>query len=181
MEKPTIGTKQVVYRNKYQQIYQVRADFSSFSKEYFVIDTGEKAGMIVVRGDQVLLVRQYRLLIDGLSWEIPGGKVDEGEAPVDAALRECLEETGVRCLDPQPLLFYHAGLDTSNNPTYLFHTEQIAEGREPEQIHAQEVSGAEWVPLARCIEMIYTGEIVDSFSVIGLLAYHNRHGGPSSI
>jgi mutator protein MutT len=28
-------------------------------------------------------------------WEFPGGKVEQGESPADAAIRECLEETGV--------------------------------------------------------------------------------------
>jgi mutator protein MutT len=28
-------------------------------------------------------------------WEFPGGKVEPGEVPADAAVRECLEETGL--------------------------------------------------------------------------------------
>ena len=35
-------------------------------------------------------------------WEFPGGKLDQGELPVDAAVRECLEETGVRLASLQP-------------------------------------------------------------------------------
>ena len=119
----------------------------------------------------MLLVKQYRLLINGISWEIPGGKVDDGETPELAAVRECLEETGVRCLNPRPLLFYHPGLDMNHNPTHIFHSGEIAVDHQPQSIHTQEVSGWEWVPLARCTGMIFGRQIMDSFSIVGLLAY----------
>ena len=104
MHAPQIGQRQVLYQDRYQQIYKVTADFGSFTKEYFVRDSGKRVGLVVVQGDSVLLVEQYRLLINGLSWEIPGGRVDDGEAPEAAAVRECLEETGVRCFNPRPLI-----------------------------------------------------------------------------
>lgn len=174
MDLPKITQRRLEYENPYQQVFRVTADFGEFTKEYYVNETGQRAGIVAVRDGHVLLVRQYRLLINGLSWEIPGGKVDDGEAPADAAVRECLEETGVRCLHPEPLVFFHAGLDTRHNPTHIFQSSEIASRQEPEMIHSEEASGHEWVPLARSVEMVFAGQIQDSFSVAGILAYHTR-------
>lgn len=171
MRSPVLGPRQVVYEDKYQQIYRVTADFGDFQKEYFVRDSGRRAGVVVVRDESVLLVRQYRLLIDRLSWEIPGGKVDEGESLESAATRECLEETGIACSDLKPLISFHPGLDTVHNPTSIFycknHVQQSVVAFNP-----QEVIAHEWVPLSRCVEMIFAQQaIVDSFSIVGLLSY----------
>jgi ADP-ribose pyrophosphatase len=170
MHLPRIGPRQVVYHDQYQQIYRVTADFASFTKEYFVRDSGQRAGVVVVQGEGVLLVRQYRLLLDDLSWEIPGGKVDDGETPEAAAVRECLEETGIHCHNLQPLIYFHPGLDTIHNPSHLFYTHEFVE-TPGEYIHTQEVSGHMWIPLPRCIEMISARQLMDSLSIIGLLAY----------
>ena len=48
-----------------------------------------------MRDNHVLLVSQYRLLVNRLSFEVPGGKVDDGESPEESAIRECMEETKV--------------------------------------------------------------------------------------
>ena len=171
MQSPRIGPRELVYENRFQQVYRVTADFGQFTKEYFINDTGQRAGIVAIRDGSVLLVRQYRLLIDSLSLEIPGGKVDDGEQPQETAVRECLEETGVRCLNPQPLVFYHAGLDSRYNPTHIYYSHDIADGYEPHHIDTREVSESRWFPLAECIDMIFKGEILDSFSILGLLSY----------
>ncbi len=43
---------------------------------------------------EVVLVRQYRHGLDDITLEFPGGVVEPGEDPCEAAMRECLEETG---------------------------------------------------------------------------------------
>src|SRR5260370_1039134 len=45
---------------------------------------------------RILLVRQYRLPARQYLWEIPAGRMDEGETPLQAAKRELIEETGIR-------------------------------------------------------------------------------------
>lgn len=171
MRSPQTSPREIIYEDQHQQLYRVTADFGDFTKEYVVRDSGQRAGLVVVRGDSsVLLVRQYRLLIDSLSWEIPGGKVDPGETPEAAAVRECLEETGVRCQNLKPLLRFHLGLDTLHNPTSLFYTQDFAETTTG-HFNPSEVTQHEWIPLVNCIKMAFAHQIVDAFSIIALLAY----------
>lgn len=48
----------------------------------------------VTREGKIILVNQFRFGIRNLSWEFPGGIVDPGESPTQAAVRETAEETG---------------------------------------------------------------------------------------
>jgi len=170
-EHPRIGPKDVVYRNPYQQVYKVRLQFASTAKDIYVTDYGDRVGLVVEGPEGILLTRQYRHLVDRITWEIPGGKVDQGERYEEAAQRECMEETGMLCSELKPLLLFHPGLDTLHNPTHLFHTRIFEEKTAPERIHRDEVCGQEWVPLEECIAMISSQIIVDSLSVIALLSY----------
>src|SRR3990167_6162684 len=77
----------IVYEDNFKKIEKIHAQFNGFSKEYFVSDYGEKAAVVVVKDGNILLARQYRLLINNLSCEIPAGKVNDNESPKDAAMR----------------------------------------------------------------------------------------------
>jgi ADP-ribose pyrophosphatase len=182
MHSPKIGKRKRVYQNRYHEIYRVKADFGDFKKEYFVSDYGERVGLIIAKGDEVLLVSQYRLLIDGASWEIPGGRVDKDESPRKAATREAMEEAGLVCRGLKPLLYFHPGLDTFHNPTHVFYATEFVEAP-PGSVHRNEVSGRRWIPLAKCLKMIFARQIKDSLSITSLLAFHaattgrNRRAG----
>lgn len=161
-----IESQGIVYQDRTQKVYKIFAQFDGFRKEYYVSDHGQRAAVLAVRNGDVLLVRQYRLLINHLSYEIPGGKVDEKETPQAAAIRECMEETGVRCSGLRPLLSYHVGLDTTKNYTYVFYTEEVEE-----QVQGNPERRV-WIPVERCVEMVFAEQMADSLSIIAVLAYH---------
>jgi 8-oxo-dGTP pyrophosphatase MutT (NUDIX family) len=161
----SVRREQVLYEDPYQQMVRVVAEFDGFVKEYYVSERKERSALLVVTDGKVLLSRQYRLLVERVALEIPGGGIEEGETAAEAALRECLEETGVRAFDARPLVKYHPSLDILRNFTHIFLAEACAD----------EKSVAEdrriWLPLERCLEMIFAGEILDVLTMAAVLAY----------
>jgi 8-oxo-dGTP pyrophosphatase MutT (NUDIX family) len=166
----------IAYRDPYQRIERIEADFDAFSKTYFVHDHGRRVGIVVEREGRILLARQYRLLVDGPSLEIPGGGVKRGETPRQSALRECLEETGVRCSGARTLVRYMPGMDIFRNPTEIF---VGTKPQLPRRFRAQrsEVHDTVWLPVQEVADMIFAGRIACGLTVVGVLAFLHR-GGP---
>jgi ADP-ribose pyrophosphatase len=65
-------------------------------KRAIVHHIGSAVMMAVDELNRILLVRQYRLPAQRMLWELPAGRLDEGETALQAAKRELIEETGYR-------------------------------------------------------------------------------------
>ena len=160
-----IESNGIIYDDGYKKIEKITDQFDGFTKEYFVSDFGEKAAVLVFRDNCILLTRQYRLLINKLSYEVPGGKVDNSEDPEDTAIRECFEETGVRCSNLKPLIAYDPDLEYTRNHTHVFYT------HDTENSQTQLSGKHKWLPFNDCLNMIEQGIIMDSLSIIAIFAY----------
>ena len=81
--------------------------------QYIVLDAKDWCAVIAELGDDFLMVRQWRHGSKSLSIELPGGVIENGETPLEAACRELREETGFSSKDvillgtmsPNPALF----------------------------------------------------------------------------
>ena len=162
-----IHPAELVYQDRCQKVSRTVVEFRGFQKEYFVSDRGQRSAVLVVRDEKVLLVRQYRFLINKLSYEIPGGRVDDKESPDVTAARECEEETGIRCSNLKLLLDYHPGLDSWKNYTHIFYTSEFHD-----VTLGADLARRHWMSLRDCITMIANRQIVDSLSIISLLTYN---------
>jgi ADP-ribose diphosphatase len=71
---------------------------------FYRIDSPDWVNVVpVTNAGEIVMVRQYRHGLRDLTLEIPGGMIDAGETPAQAAARELLEETGYRAARLEPL------------------------------------------------------------------------------
>ena len=161
------GDEHEIFRNRFVRLYSVKAQFRDFEREYFVADKGKRVGVFVWHGNEILLVRQYRFLIDGLSWELPGGGINDGETLEEAAIRESREEAGVECRSVTPVFYYEQGIDTTLSPAHIFETSDYDEG--DGVIDNIETDERKWIPFSECLRMVLAGEIQDSMTITAVL------------
>lgn len=158
-----------VHENPFLTVTHSNVDFGTFEKDYYVVDFGSRAAVIALDGDNVLMTWQYRFLIDDVSLELPGGTVGPDEGFETAARRELLEETGYVSDELSHLVTFRPGLDNVENLTHLYLTKSVRQ----EQLFVadpRESLAIEWVPLSRCVDLIFDKQITDGLTVLGVLA-----------
>jgi ADP-ribose pyrophosphatase len=125
-------------------------------------------GVVPLVGDDVVLVRQYRVALDRPILEIPAGRLEPGEPPETAGERELVEELGMRGRLVS-LGSLHVSPGYTDEIIHLFAAVDIvASDREP---HGAEELEAEVIqlPLTEALQMVGDGRITDAKTQIALL------------
>ena len=115
--------------------------------------------------NRILLVRQYRLPADKYLWELPAGKLDQGEKPLDAAKRELAEETGYKAKKWRKLASYFPSPGFVQEKMTLFLATELTAGdatpMDDERIETR------WFKRKEVHQTIRDGKIEDGKTIIG--------------
>lgn len=154
------------------KLFRVTEDEASDGKGFevkrsVVRHAGSAVMLAVDERNRVLLVRQYRLPAAQYLWEIPAGKVDDGETVAQAAKRELIEETGLRAKKWKKLASFYPSPGYVQEKMTAFLATGLTQGEsrpmEDERIETR------WFTKKELTEMIRTNRIVDAKTMIAFL------------
>jgi ADP-ribose pyrophosphatase len=159
-------------------VFRVTEDVAVDAKTGFEIrrsivrHPGSAVMMAVDGKKRILLVRQFRLPAGKHLWELPAGKIDPGEKPLQTARRELAEETGYRARKWSKLGGYFASPGFVAERLNIFLAEDLIEGKatpmDDEQIEAR------WFTRKELGEWIRAGKIEDGKTIIGYYLWRER-------
>lgn len=161
------------------RVFSVRTDTArsprtNLEHDFSIIEASEWVNIIPLTIDQeVVMVRQYRHGIREVTLEIPGGLVDPGDTPEQAAVRELTEETGYGSGEIRFLGSFHPHPAIMNNRCHTY----LANGVRPEQV--QKLDQGEdievvLVPLKEIPELIRTGQITHALMITAFYLLHTH-------
>ena len=130
---------------------------------------GSAVMMAVDKKKRILLVRQYRLPADDYLWELPAGRLDPGEKPLQAAKRELAEETGYSARKWTKLASFWVSPGYVEERMTIFLATDLTEGEatpmDDERIETR------WFKRKEVADMIATGKLEDAKTMVGFLMW----------
>lgn len=116
---------------------------------------------------RICLVRQFRAALGRVTVEIPAGKLDPGEDPLDCAIRELQEETGMQAERMAFLTTIATGVGFCDELIHIY----MATGLHFSESNpdADEFINVDLVNLAELIDAVLDGKVEDAKTVVGAL------------
>ncbi len=134
-----------------------------------IIEHSGGACVLYVENESVLFVKQYRYAYGEFLYELPAGKLEEGEEPAKAAARELEEEAGVKAKALELLYITYPTPGYTNEKIYIYEAKGGERGRA--HLDQDEFLTAEFISLEKVRQMLKNGEIKDGKTLVALLHY----------
>lgn len=136
-----------------------------------IIKRGNASAIIPVDNEgNIIFVKQYRHPAKDCVLEIPAGMLEEGEDPLLCAKRELEEETSYKTNNIKLLTKMYSAIGFCDEQIYIYLATELSQGKfnldEDEFIEVEKYS------LEDSIQMIFDGKIVDSKTMVAILAYN---------
>jgi 8-oxo-dGTP pyrophosphatase MutT (NUDIX family) len=169
-----VATERVVYDSPWIRVGQadVTAPDGHRVPDHHTVRLRPAAGIVVLVDGRVLMLWRHRFITRETGWEIPAGKIEDGETPEAAAVRECVEESGWRPSGLEPLATWTPLDGIADSRFHAFVATAAEHVGEPQDTH--EAERVEWLPIDEVARALDAGEIKDGFAFPALLTLLRR-------
>lgn len=165
--------REIVYKGKIFDVAEdtIEIEKGRVTKWDLVLHNGATAIVPMTEENEIILVRQYRNANNTEVLEIPAGKLEKGEDPYHCAIRELEEETGYKAGHMEKICEMFSAIGFSNEKLHLFLAKNLKKGKQ--HLDEDEYITLEKYPISEAVKMIFSGEIQDSKTIVGILSvYH---------
>ena len=174
-----ISSHEVMKTKLFRIVEELATDPDGFEiHRYIVRHPGSAVMMPVDESGRILLTRQFRLPAEHELWELPAGRIDPGETPLQAARRELREETGYEAEEWDPLISFWATPGYVDEKMTVFVATKLSAGKQ--QTMEDERITTQWFDEEDLGDMIRSGQIVDAKTMIGYFVYRDRRAKDSA-
>ena len=145
--------------------------------DFYILKTNDWVNVVALTDDdELVMIEQWRQGVLRVTLEIPGGIVDPGESPFDAAVRELLEETGYRAREWRSLGSIEPNPAIQDNRCHTF----VALGAQPSAAQAFDAHAQCRVviePWAKAGALLASGAITHALVAVALYKEQLRRAG----
>ncbi|MEY2854373.1 MAG: hypothetical protein RL030_1505 [Pseudomonadota bacterium] len=128
---------------------------------------GGAAVVAIDAQDRVCLLRQYRAAVRDWVWELPAGRLEPGEPPIETARRELVEEAGLEALQWRELGSILSSPGVFAEVLHLYLAEGLVEV--PDHREEYELFEAHWIDYSEAVRRAMDGRIRDAKTLVALL------------
>lgn len=146
---------------------KVRLENGKIVDREIVVHSGGACVLALNEKDEIALVRQFRYAAGKELIEIPAGKLEAGEDPMEAAAREIIEESGYAALDLEPFGQIFPTCAYCTEIIYVYRAKKLE--KTIQNLDEDEFLDAFWLPFEGALEMVFNGEIEDSKTCYAIL------------
>ncbi|MFQ5487287.1 MAG: NUDIX hydrolase [Gammaproteobacteria bacterium] len=163
------GGKQCVYRGQVVVLELETVALPNGSRLRMESVRHPGGAAVVARDGQgrVCVLRQYRPVLQDWVWELPAGKIEAGEPPLETAQRELAEEAGVVAASWRELGEIVSSPGVFDECIHLFLADSLAEA-DSSHVDEHEVFERHWLPFEQLLQWARDGRLQDAKSIVAL-------------
>lgn len=161
--------KKVIHKGPIVTLYAGEVELDNGDLAYREVITHSGGVVIVpVLDNEVILIRQFRIALEKEILELPAGRLEPDESPLECGARELEEEIGYK---PGKMIFaaeYYSSVGFANEKAYVYLAFDLKKTKQ--NLEYDERLQIEKYSFAQTKEMLATNEIKDAKTIIGLRA-----------